>query len=97
MSSENQKPALTLTDGNIKATIWKQQGPNGSFYSAAFSKTYRDEQGNYHNSHSFAGTDLLKVSQLAQQAYQRSRELRYQDRQNAPVEPAKEQQHDRER
>lgn len=97
MSSENQKPALTLTDGSIKATLWKQQGPKDSFYSATFSKSYRDENGEYQNGHSFAGTDLLKISQLAQRAYQHARELQVQDRQNALDEPSKEQQHDRER
>ena len=81
MSNENQKPEMQLSDGNIRAALWKQEGPNGSFYSTTFSKSYRDDQGNYHNSQSFAGTYLLKVSQLAQQAYQHSRELQLQDRQ----------------
>lgn len=89
MKSEKQKPEKTLSDGAIKATIWKREGPKGNFYSTGFAKTYRDDQGNYQNSQSFSGTDLLKISVLAKQAYQESRELYFKDRQaeQAPKSP----------
>jgi len=63
------KPVETIRDGSIKATIWKQEGENGAFYTADISRTYTDDAGNYHDSKSISGTDLLKASRLAVKAY----------------------------
>ncbi len=80
MSNEAKKPEKTLSDGAIKASIWKRESAKGSYYATTFGKTYRDEQGNFQTSHSFAGTDLLKIHLLSKQAYDASRELYYKDR-----------------
>ncbi|MCF6283601.1 MAG: hypothetical protein L3K26_00190 [Candidatus Hydrogenedentes bacterium] len=73
MTTTNQ-PIETLRDGSIKATIWKNEGDNGSFYTAEISRTYQKEE-TYHDSYSFSGTDLLKVSRLTLKAYDRIAEL----------------------
>ncbi|MEO1009593.1 MAG: hypothetical protein AAFX79_13605 [Planctomycetota bacterium] len=69
----NSKPAETIRDGAIKATIWRNQsrneGANGPFYSVRFTRTYTDEQGQFHDSDSFSGTELLRVARLADIAY----------------------------
>ena len=44
-------------------------GEKGNFYSVDFSRTYQDEQGNYHDSHSFSGSELLRIARLANLAY----------------------------
>lgn len=75
----NNKPAATLRDGAIKATIWKNFGEKGNFYTVDISRTYQDEDGNYHDSHSFSGTEPLQVSRLALKAYDLAAELRQQD------------------
>ena len=69
MSEENNKPYATLRDRAIRATIWKNTGERGDFYSVDFSRTYKDAQDEYRDSSSFSGTDLLKVSRLALKAY----------------------------
>lgn len=77
---ENNGPADVLRDGNIKATIWKNERENGPSFSTVFSRTWQDEEGGYRDSHSFSGTELLRVSELARGAYTRTIELRQEHR-----------------
>ena len=42
MTTENKGPVETLRDGNLKATIWRNFGENGTFYSVEISRTYKD-------------------------------------------------------
>jgi hypothetical protein len=77
---ENNGPADVLRDGNIKATIWKNERENGPSFSTVFSRTWQDEEGGYRDSHSFSGAELLRVSELARGAYTRTIELRQEHR-----------------
>lgn len=73
----SDKPEFTIRDGAIKATVWRNQGEKGDFFTASFSRTYRDEEtGQLRDANTFTGSDLLKVSTLAQEAYQQARALR---------------------
>ena len=74
------KPIDTLRDGNIKATIWKNLGEKGNFFTVTFTRTYKDEGDNYQDSDSFSGSQLLRVAHLATRAYDRISELRAADR-----------------
>jgi hypothetical protein len=82
----NNGPADVLRDGNIKATIWKNERENGPSYNTTFARTWQDESGAYRDSHSFSGTELLRVSELARGAYARTNELRHEHRQELEVE-----------
>ncbi|MEQ9489557.1 MAG: hypothetical protein RIM72_11255 [Alphaproteobacteria bacterium] len=82
-NSRNNPPVQTLRDGTVKASIWKNEAENGPFYSTTFSRTFTDKDGNNRDTQSFAGTDLLKVSELAREAYGQSRDLHRQDREAA--------------
>lgn len=70
------KPIETIRDGGLKASIWKNQGEKGPFYSVRITRTYTDEQGNYRDSDTFSGSELLRVARLADRAYGRTSELR---------------------
>ena len=76
MTTQKTKPAQTIRDRNLKATIWKNSGEKGDFYTVQFTRSYRDDQGNYHDSDSYSGSELLRVSRLAQKAYDYIAELR---------------------
>jgi hypothetical protein len=80
--NQNTKPVTTLTDGSIRATIWKNTGEKGPFYSVRITRTYTDEKGNYHDSESFSGSELLRVARLAQLAYDQTLALRAEDNTN---------------
>lgn len=77
---ETNGPADVLRDGNIKATMWKNERENGPSFSTVFARTWQDEEGGYRDSHSFSGTELLRVSELARGAYTRTIELRQEHR-----------------
>jgi hypothetical protein len=78
--SEPNRPEDVLRDGNIKATIWKNERENGPAFSTVFARTWQDDEGAYRDSHSFSGTELLRVSELARGAYTRTNELRQEHR-----------------
>ena len=72
-------PADTLRDGNVKATIWQNEGDKGAYYSTTFSRTYKDEKGEYRETQSFSSNDLLRISELARQAHHQTNEMRQRD------------------
>ncbi len=78
--TQTPKPADTLRDGAIKATIWRNEsekdGKTNVFFTADISRTYTDADGKYQDSHSFSGIDLLKVARLSGKAYDRLAKLR---------------------
>ena len=75
-TQETNKPVDTLRDGNLKASIWRNEGENGPSFSTTFARTWRDDQGQFHDSQSYAGTDMLRVGELSRAAYHRTNELR---------------------
>lgn len=88
---EPKRPADVLRDGNVKASIWENERENGPAYSTTFARTWQDERtGNYRDSNSFSGTELLRLSELARSAYGRENELRqeyYREREEAEQMP----------
>ena len=42
----------------------------------AATRTYKDEAGDYHDSSSFSGSELLRIAHLAKRAYDATSELR---------------------
>lgn len=76
MSEQNKGPIDTIYDGNLRAKIWERKSDKGAFYSTTLARTYKDADGNLRDSHDFAGTDLLRVSELSRKAYDRTNELR---------------------
>ena len=55
-----QKPAMTIRDGALKATLWRREGESGPFYSVSFSRSYKKAEGEYADSTSFSGAELLR-------------------------------------
>lgn len=93
-TAQTNRPADTLRDGALKATIWKRQGESGDFYSTELARTYQDQEGKLHDTHSFSGNDLLRVSELAKGAYHRTNELRREQAQERKAEAERETQRD---
>ena len=81
-------PADVIRDGNLKATIWRNEAANGPFYATSFVRTFRDQDGQFHDTNSFVATDLLKLSELARKAYERTADLRREDREQARTQGA---------
>lgn len=89
---DKQKQPENIWDGNIKASIWRNEGESGVFHSVTFARVYEDRDGNPRDAHGFSGTDVLKVSELARQAYNKSRVLERDERRAAFKDDRKESQ-----
>ena len=72
MSKENQGPEETIRDGFLKATIWKNEGEKGPYFTVSVAKTY-EKDGELRDGHSFSGQDLLPLAELMRRAYGRVR------------------------
>ncbi len=79
---DKNKPARVLRDGNLKATIWANQGENGIYFTVSLAKTFTDSQGTVRDTSSFSSPELLRVSELARQAYHASNDLRAEYKRN---------------
>lgn len=75
------KPETTLRDGTLSATIWKNQGKNGTpFYSVQLGRRYQDSHGTWKDSDRFSGAELLRIARLATQAYETIDGIKQSDR-----------------
>lgn len=74
----DNKPVDTVSIHPITAAIWLNLTKEGGkpFFSVTFSRSYKDERGEWKNSDSFGGVDLLILSKLANKAHDRVEELR---------------------
>jgi len=59
-----KSPAHKLRLGLITATIWDNDG----FYSVDLARSYKDAEGNWNNTASYAQSDLLNVAKCAERA-----------------------------
>lgn len=80
MTTETQKPMVTLRDGALKAVIWRNQTNKGLQYSVNFAKTYQDKEGKPKDTSYFSQSDLLKIAQLSAKAYDHVAGYREQDK-----------------
>ena len=63
------KPVRTLRDGLLKASIWRNQSEKGAYYTVTFSRSFKDNRGEFRDSSSFSGAELLRLSKLADLAH----------------------------
>lgn len=66
--STNKAPVMVIRDGALKASIWENEGENGSYLTTTFARTYTKD-GEPKDTNSFGRNDLLAVSELARRAY----------------------------
>ncbi|MEM7060253.1 MAG: hypothetical protein AAF557_21950 [Pseudomonadota bacterium] len=74
---DQNHPLDTLRDGRLKATVWENQNESGeTYHTVSLAKTYEDRNGKLQDSHSFSGSELLRVAELAREAHGVIREVR---------------------
>lgn len=81
------KPIETLRDGALKASVWKNEGEKGPYFTVTLAKTYKDEQGQYRDTQSFSGTEILRISELGRVAYHLTNDLRREHQQSNEMDP----------
>lgn len=74
-TQNNSKPVVTIRVFPIEAAIWRNETSKGPFHTVTFSRSYKDDNGDYHNTDSYSGPQLLQLSLLAQKAFDRAEKL----------------------
>jgi hypothetical protein len=68
--TEKTQPVHTIRMRNIRAAIWANFRPDNSvWYTVTYSRSYRDEGGNWHSTDSFAAMDSLLLAEVSRQAF----------------------------
>lgn len=66
--SPHRGPVWDAVSNRVKAALWKHAQAKRVRYSVAIYRSYRDDDGNWHNVHFFDAADLPDVILLAKQA-----------------------------
>ena len=76
-STGPRRPVDTARVGGVEIAIWRNNGANGSFYTAsAPSVRYKDEKsGEWKESNSYGALDLLALAEAAREASVKIRDL----------------------
>lgn len=69
------RPAETLREGALKAAIWRNVSERGAYHSVTLARTYKDQDGNLHDTSSFRAQDMLGLSELARRAHHHTHDL----------------------
>ena len=76
MDRKTNAPVATFRDGRLHAKVWENDGSDGSYHTVTLAKTYEDRNGQLQDSHSFTGSEALRVAELAREAHAHMRQLR---------------------
>lgn len=77
MTQPTQKPVATIRRGFIEAAIWSRVNKDHvTLYSVTFSRSYRDDKGEYQRTTSFNPDDCLVLAQIAPMAWNKVHQLR---------------------
>ena len=62
------KPAHSIREADVKATIWRNHSEKGDYFNVTLSRTFKDEKDNLKDTHSFGVHDLAKIEMILRQA-----------------------------
>ena len=88
VTQQTNQPASKVRYGGLKATIWRNPSKDGGLprYSAVYTRTYRDQNGEFQDTHSLSEIDSLKLLILVPKVADRIAELKDIDRGGQPSE-----------
>lgn len=76
-------PVATHRDGAISSKVWRNLNKDGDpYYTASFQRTYTNAEGRPAETNTFSRNDLLKVKELASEAYRTIGIQREMDKEN---------------
>jgi len=66
---QKNRPVETFRDGRLKATLWQNEGKDGSpYYTVNLAKVYEDRNGKVQETSSFSDTEILRINELGKEA-----------------------------
>ena len=66
---KNKKPHVIKVGRGIRAKLWRNKNKNGAWFNVTITRVYKDDEGDFQDSDSFARDDLLQVAYVAQKAF----------------------------
>jgi hypothetical protein len=67
--NETNRPVQTIRYGAIKATIWRNATRTGTMFSTTVSRSFKGDDDNWRESHSFGPSDLPTVAKVLLDAH----------------------------
>jgi hypothetical protein len=68
-AEEKQQPVHVVRLRNVRAAVWANRNDGGTYYTVSFSRSYRDQEGNWRTAESFGRDDLLLLAKVADVAH----------------------------
>lgn len=68
-TNANNPPVHRIRYGRITGTIWMNQTERGPMYNLTITRSYQDDQQNWHDTQSFGVSDLTVVAKIALDAH----------------------------
>lgn len=84
MTQDPNKPVIVLRDGGLKVSIFAHRDEKGTRYSGTLVRSYRDEQGVWHDTNYLSNAEFLRAARLLDQAYDRLLMLKGNDAKTRP-------------
>ncbi|HRK30433.1 MAG TPA: hypothetical protein PLD59_05090 [Tepidisphaeraceae bacterium] len=63
------RPVHEIRHRNVRATIWKNPVQNGVMYNVTVSRSYRDDNNEWHDTNSFPFNDLMNLAKALSDAH----------------------------
>jgi hypothetical protein len=63
------RPVHTIRHRRIKATIWRNETAKGPMFNVSVVRSYKDDKGDWKDSHSLGYDDLMNVAALMYEAH----------------------------
>jgi hypothetical protein len=85
-------PIKKFKVGRITATVWRNDGEKGPYYSVNFDRSYKDDAGDWKTVTSFSAEDLpdlITAAEMAQVTIPLQKRIEAGDEQPEPVKAAK--------
>jgi len=82
----NPTKPVTKIGFPVTAAIWRNEKSGRAYYSATFQLSYKDDDGNWKRTSTFAIEDLLALAKIVDMAHTEMCRLRKADRDAAQVE-----------
>lgn len=67
--AQANRPFHELRSANLKAVVWENGTKHGPMFSAVLVRVWRDDAGDWHETHSLGRDDLLLAAKLLDQAH----------------------------
>jgi hypothetical protein len=77
------RPVHEIRHRSVRATIWRNQTTGGVMYNVTVSRSYRDDNNEWHDTNSFAFTDLMNLAKALSDAHTYIAGLEAKDRQQS--------------